>query len=117
MDHKAYDVKNGIVQIPEGDYQALLEKIEDLEDEAALERALENQEELYPGDVVKALLAGENAVRVFRKYRALSQDALADKVGVSKTTICEIETGRKTGSIDTIKKIAAALTVDIDELV
>ncbi len=51
--------------------------------------------------------------KVFRTYRGLTQQTLADAIGVSKTTICELETGRKTGSVKTLARIAKVFAVDI----
>jgi len=112
-----YEIKNGFVQIPEGDFIALQNQLEDLHDEAALKKALDNMEEFFPGEVLKALLDGENPIRVFRKHRTLTQKELAEKIGVTQTTIADIESGKNKGSIETFKKLAEALDVDIDDLV
>lgn len=112
-----YPIENGIVKIPIQDFEALQERLEELEDIAALDAALARDEEAFPGDVVKRLLDGESPVKVFREYREMTQAVLAEKTGVTKTTISEIETGRKQGSVGTLKAIANALELDIDDLV
>jgi mRNA interferase RelE/StbE len=115
--HTSYPIENGIVKIPVHDFEALQERLEELEDIAALDAALARNEESFPGDVVRKLLDGNPPVKVFREYRGMTQEALAKEVGVTKTTISEIETGRKQGSIGTLKAIANALDLDIDDLV
>ena len=40
--------------------------------------------ETIPGEIVKAILAGESPLRVWRKHREFTLDALAERVGVSK---------------------------------
>ncbi len=112
-----YEIKNGLVQIPEADFIAMQNQLEDLQDEAVLKKALSTVEEFFPGEVLKALLDGENPVRVFRKHRGLTQKKLAEKIGVTQTTIADMESGKNKGSIETFKKLAEALDVDIDDLV
>ena len=98
-------------------FEALLEHIEELKDIATLDQALLSPEEKFPGEVVIELLAGTNLLRVYRQYRKLTQEVLAQIIGASKTTISEIENGRKTGSLETIKALASALSVELDDLI
>jgi DNA-binding XRE family transcriptional regulator len=93
------------------------ETFEDMMDIIAFDAAKADDGETFPLSVLDAMLGGESPVRVFRKHRGLSQDALAERVGVSKTTISEIESGRKTGSVETLLAIAKALNVEIGDLV
>lgn len=44
-----------------------------------------------------------------RQKRNLSQTELASKIGVSQSTIAQIETGRNDPSVTTLRKIAAGL--------
>jgi len=78
---------------------------------------LRTEEELLPADLVRRMVEGESPIRVFRTYRSLTQQALAAAAKVSKTTISELETGRKIASIKTLSRIADVLNVDIDDLV
>nr|WP_246710438.1 MULTISPECIES: helix-turn-helix transcriptional regulator [unclassified Martelella] len=43
--------------------------------------------------------------------------ALAEKAGISQPYLSDIENGKADGSISAIKALAAALDVDIDDLV
>jgi transcriptional regulator with XRE-family HTH domain len=61
-------------------------------------------------------LKGEAALRVWRKYRKLTQEQLAKKSKVSRALIAAIETKRKTGSVSTWKKLGAALDVGWEQL-
>ncbi len=112
-----YDIKDGYVQVPQADYEQLVQNYEDLHDQALLDYALKHIEEFFPGEVMKALLDGENPVRVFRSHRGLTQIQLADRVGVKQATISDLESGKNQGSIQTLKKIADCLDVDLDHLV
>jgi transcriptional regulator with XRE-family HTH domain len=63
------------------------------------------------------LIDGENPVRVYRELRGLSARELAEKTGISAAFLSEIENGKKEGGVSTLKKIAQALGVIIDDLV
>lgn len=74
------------------------------------------QEELIPAPFANRLLDGENPLRVWRDLRGLTQAALAEKAGIHRVTVAEIETGRKKGSIATLRALAVALDVSVDDL-
>ncbi|MBQ9011811.1 MAG: helix-turn-helix transcriptional regulator [Bacilli bacterium] len=50
-----------------------------------------------------------------RKSLRMSQDDLANKVGVSKVAICWYESGDRTPSLDNFLKLADALELSLDE--
>ncbi len=58
----------------------------------------------------------EAALRVYRDLRGLTQAMLAEKAGVSRVTLAEIETGRKHGSVVTLSRLATSLAVTLDDL-
>ena len=112
---------NDMVTIPLAEYEALKLAAEDLEDLRAYDRAKarldSGEEELIPAEYVKRMLDGERPVRVWRDYRGLTQVALAETSGVNRVQIAEIEAGRKSGSVETLKKLADALGVTVDDLI
>ena len=55
-------------------------------------------------------------IRKIRKARGLSQENLAEKVGISTTHMSHIETGNTKMSLSTFAEIASALEVRTDEL-
>jgi transcriptional regulator with XRE-family HTH domain len=55
---------------------------------------------------------GKN-VKKMREYRELTQQELADKAGLSKVTIGQIERGNAEPSIGTLGKIAQALECEL----
>ena len=109
-----------MVTIPLDEYQALKTAAEMLDDLRAFDRAraaLETgEEELVPADVVKRMIAGERPLRVWRDYRGLTQMQLAAASGVNRVQIANIESGAKKGSVDTLKKLADALGIAVDDL-
>jgi mRNA interferase RelE/StbE len=64
-----------------------------------------------PWDVAKRIVAGESAIKVYREWRGLTQEALARKVDSAKAYISQIETGAKPGGRAILRRIAAALGV------
>lgn len=107
--------------IPYDEYMSLLERAEALSNIEAFDRARreldDGHDELVPGEVVDRLLAGESPVKVWREHRGLTQAALADQAGMSQSYVAMIERGERTGRIDALRNIAAALRVDLDDLV
>lgn len=89
---------------------------EDMLDVLAFDEAKKQGGETFPGELVDRLIAGGNRLRVYREYRGLTQAALAGASGVSRDMIAMIETGRKNGSIATVRKLARALAVDVEDL-
>ncbi len=105
--------------IPYEEYIRLREEAEMLQDVAdydAAKEALEQGEESIPGEVTFAILDGENPIRVWRNYRTLTQQELADSAGISKPYLSQIETGKRTGTAEVLAAIANALGVTLDEL-
>ena len=107
--------------IPVRDLQRLMNDAETLADvtayDAAKGRLDRGEDELIPIEITERRLAGESPVRIWRDHRALTQEALAKRSRVSRAMIAAIESGHKTGGIATLKKLAAALKVDLDNLV
>jgi DNA-binding XRE family transcriptional regulator len=84
--------------------------------DAAKARIASGEEELIPLELIKRRLAGESTVKIWREYRGLTQEGLAKASKVSRSMIAAIEAKHKTGGIGTLKKLAGALKVDLDEL-
>lgn len=110
-----------LVVLPEAEYQALLEAAADATDVAAArrfeERLAAGEEELLPAAMVDRIVDGENAIRVWREHRGLTVKALAGKAGIAAAYLSQIETGKRDGTVATLKKLAAALGVRVDDLV
>lgn len=107
IDGKSY------VLLSEEDYEDL---IDGLRAEAIMAR-IEAGEETWPLEFVKELTETDSRIRTFRNYRGLTVSELAEAAGISQPYLSEIETGKKTGSVDVLKRIAKELRVDLDDLV
>lgn len=70
-----------------------------------------------PDDVLQLIsLEQDNAIKIIRKYRGMTQSDLAAASGISRPYLTEIETGKKDGSIRALKSIAGALDVSLELL-
>lgn len=109
------------VTIPKTEYQRLCAVEEDLADiQAALAvqaRVDAGAEEFVPDAVVSRLIDGESPLRVWREYRGLSQAALARAANTSRVQIVDIEAGRRTGSVHTLRRLADVLGLSLDDVV
>jgi len=73
-------------------------------------------EEYYPNDIISRIVDGENPLKVWRKYRRLSQEQLGQKVARGGSYIAKLEKGRSTGDVQLWQKLAKALDVDLELL-
>ncbi len=108
--------------LPIGFYRRLLELAEDTEDIRAADDAMyelaAGGDELIPAGIANKLFQGEeHRLRIWREYRGLTQKALEAKSGVNQGYIAQIESRKKIGGIKTLKKLALALRINLDDLV
>ncbi|KAF0216192.1 MAG: helix-turn-helix transcriptional [Geobacteraceae bacterium] len=115
--------KNGqpeFAVIPYEDYQHFLELLEDEADAKTVaefhEAYTAGREFLVPGEIVRRELAGESPIKLWREHRGLTQQELAQRVGISKPYLSQIETGKRQGTVETLSAIARALEVPLDVL-
>lgn len=110
-----------MITIPLEEYRRMQAAIEDLADLQAHDRAMADlaagREERVPAEFVRRMIAGESPLRIWRSLRGLTQSALARQSGVNRVQIADIEAGRKNGSLETVRKLADALGVTVDDLI
>ena len=106
IDGKAY------VVLSEEDYQDLIDALE----AQAITARIAAGEETFPHALVVELMSTDSRIRTYRTYRGMSVSQLAEAAGISQPYLSEIENGKKTGSVDVLKRIAAALRVDLDAI-
>ena len=75
------------------------------------------RKEAVPPEVRERLRKGENPLRIYREYRGLTGQELANRTGVSQAYISQLETDRRAGTTEVMKKIAEVLDVSLDRLV
>ncbi|MBE0698290.1 MAG: helix-turn-helix transcriptional regulator [Anaerolineaceae bacterium] len=107
--------------LPYEDYLRLVEQaemLEDIQDFDRIKTAVESgSEEILPAKVVYSLADGENPVKVWREYRKLTQQQLAEIAKISVPYLSQIETGKRKASTRVLVTIANILQVDVDDLI
>jgi DNA-binding XRE family transcriptional regulator len=116
---------NDTVTLSRAEYESLLDRIEDADDKAAIDRLeariskmgfTEATKDYLPIQLVERLIAGEHPIRVWRAYRGVTREALAEKAGVAPSYLTEIETRKKPGSFEAMIKLATALGISLDDI-
>jgi DNA-binding XRE family transcriptional regulator len=109
-----------MVVIPRAEYEALLERAdhdaEDAEDVAiydARKAELAAGGLVLPAAVSAAVLRGESRLRAIRNWRDVTQVYLAHKTNIGQGYLSDLESGRRTGTPETIAKLARALDVPV----
>ena len=104
--------------VPLDEYRRMVAALEDAADVAAIGRSWDEDAagETVPGEVVNTILDGASPLRAWRLYRGLTLEVLADRIGVSKGYLSQIEQGRKPGTLGVFRRLADALGVFIDDL-
>lgn len=102
-----------MVVLPAADYARLKLLAEDGEDALAARRQIDRVaggEGMMPGAVLDLILdEGLTAVSAWRKYRGLTQAALANAAGCSQVWLSKIESGAGHGTSKMRRALAAAL--------
>ena len=88
-----------------------------LADLAAYDAARAEAGEGMPLAVFYRIVSGENPVKVIREWRGLAQAELARRADLHRVQLHDIETGKSRGSVETLRAIAVALDVGMDDVV
>jgi DNA-binding XRE family transcriptional regulator len=111
------------IKIPEVEFNNLLAELEDLQDIQDIRSAKEYiaaGEETFPSEFVSKLLDAKNSghkVAIWREYRGIKRNELATAAGVTGSYISMIENGKRKGDITLFRKIAGALSCNVDDLI
>ncbi len=108
------DGRPAFAVVPMAEWQALLARLDELQDLADAKAAAET--ESVPAELAERLLAGEAPLRVWREYRGLTLQALAERCGVTRQMLSMAERDKATPSVDLLAKLASALDCDMDDL-
>ena len=100
--------------VPVAEWNALLARLEDLQDIAEARSA--QGAETFPAEFADRLLQGESPLKVWRTYRGLTLQDLAEKCGVTRQMLSMIEHGKAKPSSDLLSRLAIALVCDVDDL-
>lgn len=122
LSHQSIRAPSGeeLVVLSRSDFDALLaiarDAEEDVDDVAIFDERMaalsEGRDAPLPPEISAALLAGATRLRAFRKWKGLTQVEIAERAGLAQGYISDLDSGRKTGTGETMKAIAKALGVD-----
>jgi len=93
---------------------------EDAADAEAARRALDRRkagEHTLTSAEVDQLMAAKTPLAFYRKRAGLTQATLAGRAGIAQGFLSEIEAGRKSGDVHTLRRIANLLKISLDDLV
>ncbi len=94
-----------------------MESLVEIQDYDRAKAALEKGEmEIVPSEIVYALLDGENPIKVWREYRGLTRQQLAQQVGISVPYLSQLETGKRRGALHVLTAISHALNISLDDI-
>ncbi len=103
--------------IPYDLYLQVLEETDFTEDLKLLEEAVAAEtEESVPAEVVHRIIEGDNLIKVWRKYRGLTQQELARRAGISRGYLADLEASKRKSSQTTLKAIANVLNLTAEDL-
>ena len=115
--------KGEVAILSRKDYEALVAKAAEADEAAGTARLVVRARKeiadgtpLLPKEIVDRLAKGENAARVLREWRAITQVDLSHKANISQSHISDIENGRRIGTPATLRAIATVLKVPLDLL-
>ena len=112
-----------LVVLPRAEYEALLERAdhgaEDADDVAiydARKAELAAGGVVLPREVSAAVLRGDSRLKAIRSWRGETQQHLEFKTGIGQGYLSDLENGRRTGTSETIAKLAQAMDVPVEWL-
>ena len=113
--------KPAFAVLPIAEYQRLLALAEvrlDLDEANRVSaRIASGDEETLPAEFVAELVNGKtHALRLWRRHRGLTLEALAKACGVTRSALSQIESRRTKASAALLKRLAQALGCDMDDL-
>ncbi|MFS2175630.1 helix-turn-helix domain-containing protein [Rhizobium pisi] len=98
----------------------LYEALEDHGDAVAVReftvRLAAGDEELVPAEFANRIIEGESQISVWRDFRAITATELAEQAEISTELLLQIENGEVEANFSTIKRIATALAISVDDL-
>lgn len=109
-----------LVVLPKAEFDALLlaasDGIEDDDDVTVFDTRMADLnagiDARLPAEVSAAMLRGDSLIRALRRWKDVTQLQIAVKTNLTQGYISDLDTGRKTGTPDTLRQIAEALDVD-----
>jgi phytoene/squalene synthetase len=116
--------KGEIAILPRKEYEKLAAKAAEADEDMGTARLIARARRdiaagipLIPKKIADRIAKGENALRVLREWRDVTQLELEFKTDIGQSYISDMENGRRKGTAAALKKIADALNVPLELLV
>jgi|SRR5688572_14320851 hypothetical protein len=116
--------KGEVAILPRAEYETLVARAAEADEDAGTARIVARARKeiaegapLIPKEVAERIANGENPIRVVREWRDVTQMHLSFKTDIGQGYISDLETGRRKGTTEALKRIAAVLNVPLDMLV
>src|SRR5262249_2851271 len=113
--------KGEVAILPRKEYEALAAKAREADEDIGTARLVAHARKeiaagipLIPKEIVDRIVAGENALRLVRKWRGKTQLYLSSISHLGQGYISDLESGRRKGTTTSLKKIADVLKVPLD---
>lgn len=74
-------------------------------------------DEGFPSSFVDKLFSGENRLKIWREYRGLTMQELADKAEISQSYLLELKNNKREDALKIWKKLGEILKADLELLV
>ena len=106
-----------LVILSRRDYDAMLARAGDKAAENAMTArilATTEGDTAIPESVWAQIEAAPSPIKPLRQWRGITQEQLAEEAGISQGYLSALETGRRTGDLETLRAIATALQVGLD---
>lgn len=110
-----------LVVLPRAEYEALIKRAadgaEDADDVAiydARKAEMAADGAGLPPELSAAILRGESRLKAVRNWRDVTQMQLEFKTGIGQGYLSDLENGRRSGTPETIAKLAQALDVPVE---
>lgn len=109
------------VTLSRADFDALMEALEDAADLAAA-RAVQaavaaGREEYIPFEMVQRLAGDDHPLKVWREYRGLSREELAEAAGVPAEVIAAVEECREPAESSVSEALAKGLRLEVADII
>jgi DNA-binding Xre family transcriptional regulator len=106
--------------LPRADYEELVRRAQDASEDdedaylfdARIAELKADPNARLPVAVSAAMLKGDSLLRALRRWRDKTQQQVSAETGLAQGYLSDLESGRKTGTSETLQKIAKALNVE-----
>ena len=109
-----------LVVLSRDEYDALVSAAGDADEDAAdlamydaRKAALTGVDDVLPAEVSELMLRGQTRLKAVRMWRRVTQGDVAARVGIAQGYLSDLENGRRSGSSDTLERLAGTLDVPL----